>query len=196
MIRIEPLQADNLPWITAVADMLADAFPQAYAMSADEEVQSCLESGKIALVAVDDPGPDQGSPDAYASGAVQGVVAGFIGAMPQYGTTGWELHPLVVARPYRRKGVGAQLIHTLEKQVANRGGITLYAGSDDEFGLTSLSNCDLYDDLWNRICNIRNPGGHPFEFYLKQGYQIVGVIPDANGYGKPDIWLAKRVGRA
>ena len=34
---------------------------------------------------------------------------------------------------------------------------------------------------------------HPYEFYVKMGYKIVGVIPDANGIGKPDIWMAKRV---
>jgi aminoglycoside 6'-N-acetyltransferase I len=39
----------------------------------------------------------------------------------------------------------------------------------------------------------RNRGSHPFEFYLRVGYHIVGVIPDANGFGKPDILMAKRV---
>jgi hypothetical protein len=31
------------------------------------------------------------------------------------------------------------------------------------------------------------------EFYQKLGYVIVGVIPDANGFGKPDIFMAKRL---
>jgi len=127
-------------------------------------------------------------------GDKQGKVLGFIGAMPQYGLTGWELHPLVVVHSYRRKGIGTSLIRTMEKMVADRGGITLYAGSDDESGQTSLANCDLYDDLWTHVRQIKNLREHPYSFYLKLGYTIVGVIPDANGYGKPDIWLAKRVG--
>ncbi len=40
---------------------------------------------------------------------------------------------------------------------------------------------------------IRNLHGHPYEFYLKNGFSIVGAVPDANGYGKPDIIMAKRV---
>jgi hypothetical protein len=38
--------------------------------------------------------------------------------------------------------------------------------------------------------------GHPFEFYQKCGFVIVGVVPDANGYSKPDILMAKRVAEA
>jgi aminoglycoside 6'-N-acetyltransferase I len=34
---------------------------------------------------------------------------------------------------------------------------------------------------------------HPYEFYKKVGFTIVGVLPDANGFGKPDIFMAKRV---
>lgn len=29
------------------------------------------------------------------------------------------------------------------------------------------------------------------EFYQKMGFAIVGVMPDANGIGKPDIYIAK-----
>ena len=41
---------------------------------------------------------------------------------------------------------------------------------------------------------VRNLGQHPYEFYLRLGFRIAGVLPDANGRGKPDIFLAKRVG--
>lgn len=52
---------------------------------------------------------------------------------------------------------------------------------------------DLNDDTFDRIENIKNLRKHPYEFYQKMGYKIVGVISDANGLGKSDIWMAKRV---
>lgn len=194
MIHIRHLLKSDTEWVDAVADMLAEAFPQAYAETSRDEVDSCLETGRIALVAIESDSVAFPQ-DAQGRGLMgHGRVVGFIGAIPQYGLTGWELHPLVVARSHRMQGIGTLLIAQLERLVAEQGGITLYAGSDDESGKTTLSNCDLYDDLWSKIQNIQNPGQHPYAFYVKQGYQIVGVIPDANGYGKPDIWLAKRVG--
>lgn len=85
------------------------------------------------------------------------------------------------------------MLRELETMVAARGGVTIYLGTDDEFGQTSLGNVDLYQDTYAKIENITNLDSHPYEFYLKMGYKIVGVIPDANGLGKPDIWMAKRV---
>ena len=93
----------------------------------------------------------------------------------------------------REKGSAGRLIADFEKIVKKRGGITIYLGTDDEDGMTSLANTDLYTNLWGKIDGIRNLKRHPYEFYQKQGFAIVGVIPDANGLGKPDILMAKRV---
>jgi aminoglycoside 6'-N-acetyltransferase I len=61
--------------------------------------------------------------------------------------------------------------------------------------MTSWSGVDLYGvDLWKAIANIQNYKNHPYSFYENCGYKIVGVVPDANGFGKPDIMMAKRVG--
>ncbi|CAK7018299.1 hypothetical protein [Tissierella sp.] len=67
-------------------------------------------------------------------------------------------------------------------------------GADDEVndGETSFANVDLYDNLPMRIENF-NPGTHQTGFYMKVGYKIIGVVPDANGIGKPDIWMGKRL---
>ena len=80
-----------------------------------------------------------------------------------------------------------------EVQVRSKGGLTITLGTDDEDGMTSLANTDLYENLWEKIRDIRNLKGHPFEFYQKIGYIISGIVPDANGPGKPDILMAKRV---
>jgi aminoglycoside 6'-N-acetyltransferase I len=100
-----------------------------------------------------------------------------------------------VVKPERQgQGIGTRLVYDFEEQVKARGGLTIQLGSDDVDNMTSLSNSDLYTDTWTKIRNIQNFKNHPYEFYQKLGYTIVGVLPDANGRGKPDIYLAKRVG--
>ena len=118
---------------------------------------------------------------------------GWVGGIPTYGGNVWELHPLVVRPDRQRKGIGRALVADLEAQVRARGGLTLWLGSDDEDDMTSLSGVDLYDDLPGQLARIHNLKGHPYDFYLKCGFVIAGVVPDANGPGKPDILMAKRV---
>lgn len=113
---------------------------------------------------------------------------------PTYDGNVWELHPLVVDENERGNGIGEKLVNAIEDEARNRGAITLYLGSDDDIdgGITSLANADLYDNLGDKINNFE-PNGHAGGFYIKMGYKIIGVMPDANGIGKPDIFFAKRL---
>jgi aminoglycoside 6'-N-acetyltransferase I len=122
-----------------------------------------------------------------------GTVLGWIGGNPQYRGHVWELHPLVVHPDAQRRGIGRALVDDFETQVRMRGGLTILLGSDDEDNMTTISGVELYPEVWRHIKNIRNLRGHPYEFYQKCGFVIVGVVPDANGPGKPDILMAKRV---
>lgn len=159
------------------AALLEECFPHAYSGElARQQMELCVEEGRVSLMAWE-----------------EGRLLGFVGAMPQYGVTAWELHPLAVTAARRGEGIGAALVAALEREVAARGCLTLYLGTDDEFFQTSLSQGDLFEDTFEKIQNIRNLARHPYQFYQKQGFQIVGVLPDANGPGKPDIWMAKRV---
>jgi aminoglycoside 6'-N-acetyltransferase I len=164
--------------------MAAFAAQGAYDLGAARmEVAESLQPGHISRVALND----------------DGRILGWIAAIPQYGeppaVTGWELHPLAVHPDYQGQGVGRALVADLEQQVTARGGVTLFAMTDDEDGRTSLSGVDLYPDPLAHLQTIRDRGGHPFAFYRACGFAVVGVIPDANGRGKPDIIMAKRVGR-
>jgi len=141
------------------------------------EVRDSLSQDRISRVAVDD----------------RGEVLGWIGGIEQYSGNVWELHPLVVRQDCRRRGLGRRLVEDFERQVARRGGHTIYLGTDDEDNSTTMGGVDLYPDVLEKLRAIRNRGSHPLDFYLKSGFHIVGVIPDANGFGKPDILMAKRV---
>jgi aminoglycoside 6'-N-acetyltransferase I len=145
--------------------------------SARLEVVESLAPDRISRVLVDE----------------SGLVLGWIGGISTYAGRVWELHPLVVSAAHRRHGIGRALVEDLERCVASRGALTLWAGSDDEHGETTLSGTDLYRDIPGAMAGIRSLKDHPFEFYLRVGFRIAGVLPDANGLGKPDIFLAKRV---
>ena len=124
-----------------------------------------------------------------------GTALGWIGGISQYQGHVWELHPLVVRISHRGQGIGRALVADLEERVKERGGLTIILGTDDLFDQTSLSGINLFPHIWDHLAHIKNLKHHPYEFYQKQGYVIVGVMPDANGLGKPDILMAKSVVR-
>lgn len=122
-----------------------------------------------------------------------GQVLGWIGGLPEYDGLVWELHPLAVHTSHQRQGVGRALVADFEQRVAERGGLTIMLGSDDESELTSLGGMDLYPNPLEKLAAIRNLQDHPYSFYIKLGYEFIGLIPDANGFGKPDLLMGKRV---
>jgi aminoglycoside 6'-N-acetyltransferase I len=184
-MQIIDLDGDNGEAIQQCAALLVEGFRQHWPSawpdlpSALDEVRECLEPSKFCRMAVDE----------------RGSVLGWVGARSEYAKV-WELHPLVVRPDRQRQGIGRALVLDLEEQVRERGGITLYLGTDDEADQTTLAGVDLYPNPLEHLSRIRNLRGHPYEFYQKVGFVIVGVIPDANGLGKPDILMAKRVGAA
>lgn len=131
----------------------------------------------------------------FARAAVNGdVLLGWVGGLSEYGGRVWELHPMVVRREYRRQGIGRALAEAFETEIANRGALTATLGTDDDSGMTSLSDVDLYDDLPRQIAELHDLGrSHPFLFYRKLGYVVTGVMPDANGRGRPDIYMSKSI---
>ncbi|MFL5735114.1 MAG: GNAT family N-acetyltransferase [Chloroflexia bacterium] len=182
-MRIEDLRPDDEQAIRQVAALLVEGFrehwPDAWPdmESALAEVRESFEEDRISRVAVED----------------DGTVVGWIGGIEDYDGNVWELHPLVVSAARREQGIGRALVADLERLVTARGAYTLRLGTDDEDNQTTLSSVDLYTNTWEQIANIKNLNHHPYEFYQKLGFTIIGVLPDANGPGKPDIYMAKRL---
>jgi aminoglycoside 6'-N-acetyltransferase I len=135
--------------------------------------------------------------DGFARAMVDaGVLVGWVGGLPEYDGRVWELHPMVVQRERRRLGVGRALVAAFEDEARRRGAFTATLGTDDDAGMTSLSGADLYEDVPRHIAGLKDLGRHhPFLFYRRLGYVVTGVVPDANGPGRPDILMSKSLVR-
>jgi len=133
--------------------------------------------------------------EGFARVALEGsAVIGWVGGLPEYAGRVWELHPMVVRRESRRRGIGRALAAAFEAEAARRGGLTATLGTDDDSGMTSLADVDLYENVPRHIAELRDLGrAHPFLFYRRLGYVVTGVMPDANGPGRPDIYMSKRL---
>lgn len=182
-MKIIDLLPDNKIAIEQTATILVEAFKEHWASAwqnpeeARAEIEESFAEHRISRISVDK----------------NENVLGWIGGISMYDGRVWELHPLVVNPQFHGRGIGRALVEDLEEQVKNRGGLTLFLGTDDEDNMTTLSNTNLYENTFDKITKIKNVKGHPFEFYQKLGFKIVGVMPDANGRGKPDIYMAKRI---
>lgn len=162
-----------------LVDALAHA-PSAWkdAALAAEEVNSFVAgSERVGLLGVED-----------------GAVRGWIGGL-RHSRFAWELHPLVVDPAHQRQGWGRRLVAALEEAARSQGAVTIWLGTDDDFGGTNLYGQDLYPEVLDRLAQLRPAPtiGHPFTFYQRMGYHVTGVLPDADGPGRHDILMAKRL---
>ena len=182
-MRIERLDKEDSEYIQQMAALLVDSFKDTGSMawpdqeSGLKEVLECLQDDRICIAAFDE----------------LNNLIGWAGALRKYENVTWELHPIMVAEEHRGQRIGSQLVAALEEAVRESGGETLVLGADDENFRTSVAGVDLYPNVLENLMNIKNPGRHPYEFYQKIGFSLVGIIPDANGPGKPDILMAKRI---
>jgi aminoglycoside 6'-N-acetyltransferase I len=176
---IDALRADDTDALDQAAALLVEAFPHWLPTLelARDEVMQALAADRICLVA-----------------RAEAEILGWVGAIPGY-SHAWELHPLVVRADARRAGIGRALMAALEERVRAEGALTLHLGTDDDGPApgTSAGGVELFPDVLSHAANLRVID-HPAGFYLRMGFEVVGLIPDASGHGKPDILMAKRVG--
>lgn len=177
-MNIVDLDPDNESFVRQLAELLVDVLNIGWPTfeKALEEVRESFPDERISRIATEGD-----------------LVHGWVGGIKGYDGHTWELHPLAVRRDRQGQGIGRALVADLEERVRERGGHTVMLGTDDERGETSLAGIELFPDPLEHLRKLENPGGHPYEFYQKVGYTVVGVIPDANGFGKPDIFMAKRI---
>ena len=175
---IDALRADDTDAIDQAAMLLVEAFPHwlpTLEMARDEVTQA-LAPDRICLVA-----------------RAEDEILGWVGAIPGY-SRAWELHPLVVRADARRRGIGRALVAALEERVRAAGALTLHLGTDDDGPVpgTSAGGVELFPNVLSHAANL-TVIDHPAGFYRRMGFEVVGLIPDANGPGKPDILMAKRL---
>jgi aminoglycoside 6'-N-acetyltransferase I len=177
-VEIDDLRPDDLRGIEQAAELLVEAFPHWLATidEAREEVAEALLPDRLCLAA-----------------RAEGEVLGWVGGIPEY-SHAWELHPLVVRADARGKGIGRALVAALEQRVSALGALTLYLGTDDDRDVpgTTAGGIDLFPEPLVHAATLEVTD-HPVSFYRRVGFTVVGLIPDANGPGKPDVLMAKRV---
>ena len=118
------------------------------------------------------------------------TLLGWIGAMPQYGGHTWELHPLAVVPHRQRTGIGTRLVAALRDTLAQAGAQTLIVWCDDEAQTTTLGGKQLFPQPLQHLETLVSSERHAGGFYLRCGFALAGVIPDANGSGKHDFLYA------
>jgi aminoglycoside 6'-N-acetyltransferase I len=116
----------------------------------------------------------------------------WIGAIRSYSHS-LELHPLVVDLARQMRGVGRLLVAALEARARAEGFLAIHLGADDDFGGTNLAGREWFPEALGHADGIVANVRHPLGFYRKCGFEVVGLIPHANGFGKPDILMAKPI---
>ena len=180
IVGFEALDADQLVQAAAILERAFAHQPAAWPTPEEraEEVRSFLEDDEREAIA-----------------ALMGErVVGWIGWIESHSHS-WELHPLAVDPDWQGRGIGRRLAAELEARAREAGMLSVWLGTDDDFGGTNLFGVDVYPGVLAHAARAKATKGHPVGFYRKLGYEVVGLFPDANGFGKPEVLMPKRISR-
>jgi aminoglycoside 6'-N-acetyltransferase I len=125
-------------------------------------------------------------------------LAGWVCLSPMYGKIEneetWNLQPLAVSTKFKGRGFGKILMNEVERLAREKNIIGILLSSGDEADKTSLSDREISgENVIEEIKNIKNYKNHPYEFYQKCGYSIIGIVPNGYGLRRTDIWLWKDI---
>lgn len=182
--QIQEIRIDELSKLKALAKISTEAARQhssawlSTVSDAMTELHRCVISENLSRMALRDEVP-----------------VGWISACPVNKTV-WEIHPLLVDPNTHRQGVGTLLVNEVENILKARGVWTIQVSTSDATNATTLSGKDLYIDPLGELQKLDvtdSKVGHALQFWIRSGYKVVGILPDAEGMGKPSICLAKRL---
>lgn len=120
-----------------------------------------------------------------------GEVCGLASAAPYRASTMLRMQLLGVDPPFQRRGVGRALVRTVEDAAREAGMSTLVIALEDEAGLTSLSGRSLFPDPLAPMTKFVPPAAHPSIFLKRMGFALTGVLPEAAGPRRPELWFAR-----
>lgn len=181
-LAIAALRADEAARITAVQALLRDAFADgpfgdpAHARFIIDSSFGAYRASRLAVLG--------GRPVGWAS--------------LQWGK-GWgclKVLWLAVAPEVQRCGIGRALLDDAARIGRAQGCVTLTLTTGDdhpERAFTTLGRRDLWGDPLGAAAAVETTESHPLDFYRTLGFRVCGVLPDANGPGKPEIMLAKPI---
>ena len=176
IIRLDPA---NQTHIEQIAQFLHQCFrkysPDWLPTISDcrQEIAESFEPGRSSLVMLDE----------------QDHAIGWTGAI--WDENVWEIHPIAVSPNHQHQGVGAALVNEICQLARQNGAAAIWAGTSDETGATNFSQTDLYTNPIKAMEQIEAPDDHAINFWRHIGFTLVGVLPDAEGRGKPGIHFAK-----
>lgn len=122
-----------------------------------------------------------------------GKLCGVVGGRPRHVGQTFEMHILAVDPARRRRGVGRALVAALDAGASDRGYRVLYAPVPDESGHSSLAGAGLFPKPLEALGSLTWSEASPLGFFMKLGFAVAGVAPDAHGAGKPEITLARPI---
>lgn len=183
-LTFSSIDPENVAQIDALTQLTYEAF-KVHAPSwltnkneAKRRVLQATETGRLNRVLVD----------------AEAQPIGWIGVIPVNHGRIWEIHPLVVSLLMQKRGYGRMLVTEVQRLAKSHEVLGLLAGTSDETGATPLYQIDLYVDPLKAMAALTGTEDHPVGFWMRLGFKVVGIVPDADGRGRPGISLAKRVG--